>query len=65
VQNLVGPSFGTTVFTGVHSGPWEFRFGDYSSTAIDPAIPKSAQVVNEVFGPGGNWRNHIARVAFP
>jgi hypothetical protein len=66
VQNLIG--IGTTLFTGGHGN--DFRFGDYSSVAIDRSTGgctttgKGALVVNEVFA-GGTWVNHLARVCFP
>lgn len=66
VPSLVG--LGTTVFTG--SNGTNSRFGDYSSTTIDPAPASStcgvgnvALVVNETFAANNDWQTRLARVS--
>jgi len=58
--NLIGTS--AVLVTGSSTG--QTRFGDYSSVAIDPAVPGGtcAVVGQQYFSAGGSWNTRIARI---
>jgi len=58
--NLIGTS--TVLVTGSSTG--QTRFGDYSSVAIDPAVPGGACAVvgQQYFSSTGSWNTRIARI---
>jgi hypothetical protein len=60
VPNLIGT--GAVIVTG--SATSEFRFGDYSSVAIDPtnANGSCALAAQQYFATGGAWRTRLARI---
>jgi hypothetical protein len=60
VPNLIGT--GVVLVNGVSTG--QFRFGDYSSVAIDPTMPNgnSAVITQQYFQPAG-WATRIAGVS--
>jgi hypothetical protein len=62
VPNLIGTDL--TLRTGTQSTT-NFRFGDYSSVAVDPVGGGTTAVVaQEYFIGGTNWSTNIARVTF-
>jgi len=60
VPNLIGT--GVVLVSG--SATTEFRFGDYSSVAIDPTVAAGtcALAAQQYFAPGGAWRTRLARL---
>src|SRR5262249_437654 len=60
VPNLIGT--GAVLVNGFSTS--EFRFGDYSSVAIDPTVAAGSCAVTaqQYFASGGAWRTRIARV---
>lgn len=60
VPNLIGT--GAVLVNG--SSTTEFRFGDFSSVAIDPTNPNGscALTAQQYFAPNGTWNTRLARV---
>jgi hypothetical protein len=60
VPNLIGT--GAVLVNGASTT--EFRFGDYSSSTIDPTVASGscALVAQQYFAAGGAWNTRIARV---
>jgi hypothetical protein len=60
VTNLIGT--GTVLVNGGNST--EFRFGDFSSVAIDPSVPAGAcaWAAQQYFSTTGDWATRLARI---